>query len=107
VTTPCAHQRNITYHPDGSACSDCGADPGWTDPRGGTVTTPERQSTEYGVRHPDGGVERIRADEANEAYMSAAEYATLRAKHVGGEVVTRIRAVTITDWTPVLVEEAP
>ena len=56
-------------------------------------------STEYGVRHPGGDVETIHESEACEAYMSAAEYAALRARVVDGLVVTRERILTVTDWT--------
>ena len=56
-------------------------------------------TVEYGVRHPNGRVEVIHEKEANEGYMSGAEYAAVRARAVDGLVVTRTRTVTVTDWT--------
>lgn len=56
--------------------------------------------SQWGVRHPEGRVERIDEKSANEGYMTAQEYAVIRAGAVGGKVVKRTITTEITksDW---------
>lgn len=55
-------------------------------------------TAEYGVRHSDGYIERIREGEAADAYMTAAQLAAVRAEAVSGEVVKRWTVTNSTPW---------
>lgn len=55
----------------------------------------------YGVRPPGPGkkrVERISEEAANEGYMTALEAAQVRARAIGGVVVTRKVTTKTTPW---------
>lgn len=57
-------------------------------------------TVEHGYRDPGSGnrVFPVREDDANTAYMSAEEYARLRASATGGAYVCRARVVSVSEW---------
>lgn len=61
----------------------------------------DKITTEWGVKHADGSVEKISEASANEGYMDAQQYATVRADVTpGAKVVKRTRKIVVSDWTP-------
>jgi len=60
-----------------------------------------RVDVRWGYRTPSGATTTVSEREANEGYMSAEQYAKLRASVVGGQLVRQTVTTETSEWEPV------
>lgn len=59
-----------------------------------------KKEVQWGYSTGDKTIHKVDPASANEGYMTAEEYARIRAKATGGQVFKRTRTVNVTDWEP-------